>query len=244
MLLSCFHLVIQLWQNEIESNENSILYDEEIRYSPCTPAIAISHVSHNWRQLVINTPFLWTYITAMPLHKDRTDVHEDILRRIGNMPFALDFRYRGKPPPVMNDSDDESLLTPGSGPPTPRAYQMYGRSPVNSNELAQLLLRKIGLSIMKPSLPASFDHLTSLSVLHVDVVQDDRLDYELWQQLLASAPCLRSLQISSDAISNRALSSIVTEIRLPNLENLTTVDWNSGLLHFFCFPVCSRASTA
>ncbi|KAH7907366.1 hypothetical protein BJ138DRAFT_509113 [Hygrophoropsis aurantiaca] len=231
MLLSCFHLTIELWKNEIErSNENSILYDEEIRHSPCTPAVAISHVSHFWRQLTINAPFFWTYLNPMPLKEEHMDVHGDMLHRIGNMPFALDFWYRGNP---LVNKRPVAVTAATTTPITSHANQKYGIFSVNASEVAVLLSRSMGFSIMNSSRPNSFNHLTTLSVLHVDVSPREGLDYYFWKRFLSNAPRLRNLQISSNAISNYYPVTTLTNIKLPKLEDLTTVGWNPGLENFF-----------
>ncbi|KAH7905027.1 hypothetical protein BJ138DRAFT_1106322 [Hygrophoropsis aurantiaca] len=222
ILLLCFHIVIQLWQDEIErSNENSILYEDEIHYSPCTPAVAISHVSRHWRQLAINAPLLWTRTNSISLKEDRADVHLDILKRIGNLPFSLTFQQKD----VDNDDDENIVINALAS----RAHQISAIFSVNANDVVQLLFRKMGFSIMDASLPTSLDHLTTLSIVQVGSPQGQPLDYGLWQRFLSSTPRLKTLQISSDAIYRRHSGTQLTEISLPELQNLTTLNWGSGL---------------
>ncbi|KAH7907267.1 hypothetical protein BJ138DRAFT_1160564 [Hygrophoropsis aurantiaca] len=58
-------------------------YERDGRYGfgdwPCTPAVAISHVSHHWRQLSINMPSLWTSLVVTPKFDHHLDPIPSVL---------------------------------------------------------------------------------------------------------------------------------------------------------------------
>ncbi|KAH7910226.1 hypothetical protein BJ138DRAFT_1153417 [Hygrophoropsis aurantiaca] len=214
ILLMCFGQVVQDWvdRNAVADERIVAFYewapnaDHDL---PCTLSLAISHVSHRWRQLAINTPSLWTDLVITPNFERHLDVFQDFLHRADIMPIAANFHPLG---PGSMLSSTGVLLTEA-------IMQLIHMQQIN--ELTFLGSDSV-LSCFPPSM--AFNRLTALRIsgnYHVP-----ELTFSYLRRLLSATPQLKTLELQLDKLLDVAEDADEAVITFPMLENLTVIEPN------------------
>ncbi|KAH7906494.1 hypothetical protein BJ138DRAFT_627869 [Hygrophoropsis aurantiaca] len=200
IMLACFEQAVLDWLEKSNAADERVIvarvYEEmEASEWPCTPVVAISHVSHHWRQLAIHMPVLWTNLIITPSFGRHLGVFRDFLQRVGSMPIAANFRGI-----LERDTEFMEAIVP----------------------LLPTQLTNQPIQISGPLTSTVFSRLTSLTICNYDSYEEPTsLTFARLRCLLSATPQLKNLQIQqhwSVGLEERADKAIID---LPELENLT-----------------------
>ncbi|KAH7906497.1 hypothetical protein BJ138DRAFT_627964 [Hygrophoropsis aurantiaca] len=230
ILQSCFYQVLEFWLNKQDRTESDLTADECCYFDDPgsdrgnwlhTPAVAVSHVSHHWRQLAINMPSLWTNITITPSLDRHMDVFQEFLRRVDSMPIVANFQ----------NFESQRILSSTRIPvveaiiPLVQAQQVATLAIIESGPMfSHLLSRVADQPIIGPPLCA-FSSLTSLAI------HDSAENFSLrrLKSLLSATPKLECLTLNLDELSDSAESADKTIVNLPSLQRLTLMNASHDL---------------
>ncbi|KAH7908482.1 hypothetical protein BJ138DRAFT_1128425 [Hygrophoropsis aurantiaca] len=240
ILLACFGQAVQDWVDKNDgADERKIAemghsnWEKDIDFKlPCTPIFAISHVSHDWRQLAINDPSLWTNLIITPKFERHWDIFQDFLHRAKGIPIAAKFRSFG---PDRTPSSAGILLMEAIMSLL-HAQKINELSFLASGPVCSVLLSR--MVEQRPRSPPSvgFSRLTTLSIFSLEY--SEVLTFSHLRQLLSVIPQLKTLELQPHE-SLSAADADKSVIALPVLENLTIIDANPfacKLLDSLCAP--------
>ncbi|KAH7904903.1 hypothetical protein BJ138DRAFT_1130759 [Hygrophoropsis aurantiaca] len=231
ILLACFGQAVQDWADENSgADERAVAqlacdgwysgWEKEADLElPCTPVLAISHVSHRWRQLTVNAPSLWTNIVVTPGFGRHMDVFRDVLRRAEGMPIAATFRF------FEDESISSGTLLMEAIVSLIHARQINVLSFLDSGPVLSYLLSQMGeQAIIAPqTLPSlEFGCLTTLSIFGLD--PQEGLTLGRLKDFLSAAPQLKTLELQHSMVFESVTPADETAVTLPMLENLTIIE--------------------
>ncbi|KAH7909733.1 hypothetical protein BJ138DRAFT_1102431 [Hygrophoropsis aurantiaca] len=239
ILLMCFGQAVQDWMDKNDgADERAVVVwaiyawrvteDDDFNL-PCTPVFAISHVSHHWRQLAINTPSLWTNLIITPKFERHLDIFWDFLHRAKGMPIAANFRSFAFSAILPSSAD---VLLMEAIMPLIRVQQINALTFLSSVPILSFLCSQmIEQTTKSPTSPPSiaFSRLTSLSIFGLrnsGLRNSAGLTLNHLRCLLSTAPQLKTLELQHDQSLSAAERADETVITLPMLENLTIIDSN------------------
>ncbi|KAH7910223.1 hypothetical protein BJ138DRAFT_1102029 [Hygrophoropsis aurantiaca] len=225
ILLMCFRLAVQDWvdTNDAADQRALVLYEcgDDANFDlPCTPVFAISHISHHWRQLVINTPSLWTNLIITQKFEHHLDVFRDFLRRANGLPIATIFRLFWQSGSTLSSAGVSLIDTII---PLIHAQQINALTFLASTSALSYLLSR---TITNPPSPPSvaFGCLTALSIF--ESYYRMGLTFSQLRQLLSAAPQLQTLKLQHNMPLSAAERADKTGIVLPMLQSLTIIQSN------------------
>ncbi|KAH7915845.1 hypothetical protein BJ138DRAFT_1109364 [Hygrophoropsis aurantiaca] len=234
ILLACFHLAVQSWLTESTDTDERITevyVEDDYRPEkpvdfPCThtTAIALSHVSHHWRQVAINMPSLWTNLAVAPRLERQLNIPRlrDNIGRAKGMPVTLTFRnikWSG-----MLSSTQllaiESLV---------QQEQITGLAFLDSATILWRILD--GGGERRSASPGVLSHLTALTIFEISGTFPPS---EL-KPLLSATPQLKSLRLGVSCWARTYDDDDwmgTDEIHLPMLDTMTIIDWSRQMQYF------------
>ncbi|KAH7905394.1 hypothetical protein BJ138DRAFT_779579 [Hygrophoropsis aurantiaca] len=226
ILLACFDQAVQDWADEKDgADEQAVAQlahgdwtEDDVDFGlPFTPVLAISHVSHHWRQLAINAPSLWTNVIVTPAFGRHMDIFRDVLHRAKGMPIAANFRSFEHEPISSDVSPMEAII------PLIHAQQINALSFLSSPPILSFLSRVVEQTTQSPSSPPSiaFSSLITLSIFGLYSPKGLTLGH--LKSLLSAAPQLKTLELQYDTSLDTVERADQTVITLPMLENLTII---------------------
>ncbi|KAH7906173.1 hypothetical protein BJ138DRAFT_1130079 [Hygrophoropsis aurantiaca] len=235
ILLMFFRHAVQDWVNTNdaeEAPERSIMTCDANEFiPPCTPAFALSHVSHHWRQLAITTPSLWTNLVITQNFERHMDIFRDFLRRANGMPISVDFyAFPFTQPPLSRASmllmEAILLLT--------RSQKINALTSLSSPSVISYLISRI---VQPTTINQSNPPLTALSCLttlglldfYHQSESEGGFTFRSIKRLLSSTPQLKTLQLELRKTITDADTADKTTITLPMLENLTLICANHAI---------------
>ncbi|KAH7910228.1 hypothetical protein BJ138DRAFT_1102034 [Hygrophoropsis aurantiaca] len=239
ILLMCFEEAVQDWVDKNDgvderSVANLVFYEWSGKSNfklPCTPVFAISHVSHHWRRLVINTPSLWMNLVITPKFQRHLDVFRDFLRRARGMPIAANFRF-------FPSESEEPLSSAGVSMmeavmPFIHAQQIKALTFLTSAHMLLLMLSRMveQTTICPPNPPPiMFSRLTALSIFAS--YHPEGMSFSHLRRLLSATPQLRTLGLQRDILLDAEERADNTVIALLMLEKLTIIESNPFVCKF------------
>ncbi|KAH7909899.1 hypothetical protein BJ138DRAFT_1154163 [Hygrophoropsis aurantiaca] len=253
ILQACFHQLVQFWLDENDGADEQTIMDQIYMDSeiegfdwPSTPAVAISHVSQHWRQLVINMPSLWTNLIITPKFERHLDVSRGFFQRFSGMPISANFRSFGS-----EDTLSPAMLSLAEAtvPKLLHAQQITALTFLDSGPvLSRLLSRMVEQPIVTGPPPLIvFSCLTTLSIVgfagwslnHLKSLlsatpQLKSLELEvpdphmLYSELIIDQPivCLPTLEKLTLIQSSRHLGKFLDSLSIPNLQELRLLRWH------------------
>ncbi|KAH7915849.1 hypothetical protein BJ138DRAFT_1141021 [Hygrophoropsis aurantiaca] len=234
ILLACFNQAVQSWLTESAETDERIAKNyvegeyrpEKPRAFPCThtPAIAISHVSHRWRQVAINVPSFWTNLAIAPRLERQLNIPQlrDYIDRAKSMPVTLTFRnltWSG-----MLSSAQLSALVP-----LVQQQQITGLTFLDSAHILCDILRE-GEQHLN-SFSSAFSRLTALTIFEAS----GTFEPSDLKPLLSAMPQLKSLGLGLRCWEETYYDIDGPEeptIHLPMLDTITIIDWSSPMRNF------------
>ncbi|KAH7906082.1 hypothetical protein BJ138DRAFT_1163489 [Hygrophoropsis aurantiaca] len=227
IFLMCFRKAVQNWVDTNDAAEDwSVGFYETARDTdfilPCTPVLAISHVSHHWRQLAINTPFLWTNLVITQKCERHLDVFRDFLVRANGMPIAASFRSFGHATMLSS----AGVLLMEAMMPMIRTQKISALSFLSLGPAFTYLVPRIVERTNSGLAPIVFDRLTTLSSfgLGYQYLYRDSTSFSHLLQLLSATPQLKTLKLQCDIDLDFEDAERRHSISLPMLENLTIIE--------------------
>ncbi|KAH7915851.1 hypothetical protein BJ138DRAFT_1109370 [Hygrophoropsis aurantiaca] len=237
ILLACFNQAVQFWLTESAETDERITADclcvgyrpVKPRVFPCThtPAIAISHVSHKWRQITVNMPSLWTKLAIAPRLERQLNIPQlrDYIDRAKSMPVTLTFRnlrWIG----TLSSTQLSAII------PLVQQRQITGLTFLDSVTILWHILRRGGERFLDP-LPSVFGHLTALNIFEVS----GTFGPSGLKSLLFAMPQLKNLGLGFSCRRHHydyadRLDEDEPTIHLPVLDTMTITDWSIQMRGF------------
>ncbi|KAH7907644.1 hypothetical protein BJ138DRAFT_1211565 [Hygrophoropsis aurantiaca] len=227
ILVACFGQAVQDWVDEGDGSDewevayHDVLLEGPCLTLPCIPVLAISHVSHHWRQLTINTPSLWTSLAITPSFEHHLNIFRDFLRRANGLPIAANFRCFA--PAITLSPAGVSLVEAVMSllhAQQIRALTFLASSPVLSFLLSQIVDEPVIGPLSPPSI--LFSSLTSLTIFELN--NPERLAHSHLRRLLSATPQLKTLALQLWYNQHSDVWFNAEAICLPLLESLTIID--------------------
>ncbi|KAH7910802.1 hypothetical protein BJ138DRAFT_1113746 [Hygrophoropsis aurantiaca] len=226
ILLACFGQAVRDWVREKDESDERVARDHSWSGGcgdfewPCTPGLAISHVSHHWRQLAIHMPALWTNLVITPKIKHHMDIFHEILHRVNDRPITANFYSIGSN--GMRRTTSFSLME--AIMPMIRTQNISTISFLSSNYTLLFLQSQIAEQPTHTTDPPAsnvFSSLTSLTIFNIDAQWN--LQFSSLRFLLSTTPELESLTFQQYGPVDVGEQANRTVIDLPKLKHLKII---------------------